>query len=465
MLRQALDLILIAFQEKTAVPLLLFSLVPLAGLLFISRVPLRYNVRNLVVRWRTTALTGAAFTVVVALLVVMYAFVNGMEALTEGSGQPGNVLVLSDGATDELFSNLQHSETSNLEREIAMTDEEGQALPRPVAVDEIERGGKKFALCSRETYVIVNQPVPVPPGQPARRRFVQVRGIVDPDIAARVHGLSLLPGGAWFSDAGIQPGERDRDDRIQAVIGQSVARELGRDLNKPALVVGDVFDLGDRHWVVVGIMAAVGSTFDSEIWAKHQIVGDQFRKPNYTSIVLRLRDGDLPEAKAMAYHVTKNFRPAVQALPETEYYSKLSDTNRQFTWGIRFVAFIMAVGGISGIMNTMFAAISQRTRDIGVLRILGYARGQILMSFLLESLAIALIGGALGCALGCVAHGWTATSIISGGQGGGKTVMLKLIVDANTLALGMLFALVMGIFGGLVPSLSAMRLKPLDAVR
>ena len=125
----------------------------------------------------------------------------------------------------------------------------------------------------------------------------------------------------------------------------------------------------------------------------------------------------------------------------------------------------MSVGGIFGVMNTMFAAISQRTKDIGVLRLLGYARWQILVSFLLESLVIALVGGLLGCALGSLADGWTATSMMMGQGGGGKSVVLQLAVSADIIATGILLTLLMGLLGGLLPALSAMRLKPLEALR
>src|SRR5207245_1526475 len=149
-----------------------------------------------------------------------------------------------------------------------------------------------------------------------------------------------------------------------------------------------------------------------------------------------------------------------------EYYSRLSQTNRQFLFAIVFVAIIMAVGGVFGVMNTMFAAISQRTKEIGVLRVLGYKRWQILASFLLESLAIALAGGLLGCAVGYLADGWTATSIVQGGQGGGgKSVVLRLVVDHEILMCGLLFTLVMGRLGGLIPALSAMRLRILESLR
>jgi len=128
------------------------------------------------------------------------------------------------------------------------------------------------------------------------------------------------------------------------------------------------------------------------------------------------------------------------------------------------VAIVMALGGVFGVMNTMFAAVNQRTRDIGVLRLMGFDRWQILFSILLESLMIAMIGGAIGCAVGTLADGWTATSIVSGGQGGGKFVVLQLTVTADILGAGMILALIMGALGGILPGLVAMRMRPLEAL-
>ena len=119
---------------------------------------------------------------------------------------------------------------------------------------------------------------------------------------------------------------------------------------------------------------------------------------------------------------------------EKEYYASLSETNQQFLFAIIFVTAVMAVGGIFGVMNTMFAAISNRVKDIGVLRILGYARWHILVSLLLESLVIALLGGLLGCALGSLANGTTVNSVVGGSGGGGKFVVLELVVDTNKWA-------------------------------
>jgi ABC-type lipoprotein release transport system permease subunit len=415
----------------------------------LRRIPFGYNLRNLVVRWPTTLLTGLAFTVVVSLLTVMLAFVNGMFRLTQASGQSANVLVLSEGATEESVSSLGYGDVTKIDHwPTVLKDEQGHPLT------------------SWEVYLVVNQPIPNPqPGKP-QRRFLQVRGLKDPAQTGRVHNLALRAGGAWFSEADIQPvpGSATGEQAIQVVLGEGIARVLGQDQGKRSLEPGDIFPMAERQWIVVGILDSSGSTFDSEIWAKQQIVGEKFGKPSYSTVVLRTADA--ATAQRTAKEVSAEFKsPAVAAQVETEYYEKLSTTNWQFFWATMFVAGVMALGGVFGIMCAMFAAVSQRQKDIGVLRILGYARWQILESFFLEAMMLALVGGAIGCLLGLLVDGWSATSIISSGQGGGKSVALKLVVDARILLGGLVFALVMGNIGGLLPALSAMRVRPLESVR
>jgi ABC-type lipoprotein release transport system permease subunit len=428
----------------------------MAGLALAGKVPLKYNLRNLVVRWPVTLLTAVAFFLVVGLLTVMLAFVNGMYKLTEGSGHPENVVVVSDGATDELFSNLGFGDITDL----------------PNQAKEVLRDDRDKPLVSWEAYALVNQPIPqvehqapwwygvltrlgvVQPGEGRKRRFVSVRGIEDPVKAGQVHKLPLHPGGEWFSPSGVP----------QAVLGEGLARELGADQGKPSLGPGDVFELGPRKWEVTGVLQSAGSTFDSEVWVKFGLVKDTFGKDSYTTAVLATADAEA--ARRTAADLTANYKkPAVQASVEPEFYDKLNATNQQFLYAILFITFFLMIGGVFAIMNTMFAAISQRTKDIGVLRILGFARWQVLVSFFLESLLLALVGGALGCAAGLLANGWTVSSIVSSGMGGGKSVVVKLIADAPVLCFGLLFALVMGCLGGLLPALSAMRLRPLESLR
>jgi ABC-type lipoprotein release transport system permease subunit len=410
-------------------------------LAILGKVPLAYNVRHLAVRWRSTAVTALAFTLVVFLLMVMLAFVNGMERLTEGGGCPGNVIVLSQGVTDELLSYLSVADASDV------TFQRG-----------VMRNDQGWPVCSREIYTVISQPGGSAPGERPGHHLLQIRGLEDAEMAARLHGIKLHPEGRWFSEAGVRMlPEHPGHPVIEAVVGEGIARELG-------LAVGDFFAVGPRQWLVVGVLNSAGSPFGSEIWAQRQIVGQTFGiESACTSVILRTADAD--SARELARELSTRFKSAaLWAQPETEYYRKMADMNRRFLVAAYLVASLMAIGGAFSVMNTLFAAVHQRRKDIGVLRALGYSRRQILVSFLLESLAIALLGGTVGCALGLAANGMTASSTIAGDQGV-KDVVLKLVVDANTVTIGLIFTVVMGILGGLLPALSATRLRPLDALR
>jgi ABC-type antimicrobial peptide transport system permease subunit len=211
-------------------------------------------------------------------------------------------------------------------------------------------------------------------------------------------------------------------------------------------------------------MKSAGTVFDSEVWARRSVVGPLFGKETYTSVVVRAADG-AAALKLRDYFRDDYAKSALEAFTEPEYFSSLGETNKQFLVGIVFVTVIMSIGGVMGVMNTMFAAISQRTRDIGVLRLLGYSRLRVVISFLVESVMIGLVGGGLGCLLGSLVNGTTATSIVSSGAGG-KTIVLELKVDSTIIAVGLLFSLVMGVIGGLIPSvMRAVWLKPLEALR
>lgn len=438
-------------------------------------VPISYNVRNLLVRWITSGLTCIAFILVTGLLTAMLAFVKGMTKLTQNSGQPGNVIILSEGSTDEGFSNLVFSDTGDIENQPGIVMQDGKRL------------------CSRETYLVVNQPIENPKKGRPSRRFIQMRGVDDPEVSAAVHGIKLLPNGRWFSGAGVQkiadPSTADSSSStaptgsaaktaagtasaIEVVIGEGVAHELakGRSAatlrtakNPGRLEIGDSFNIADRQWLIVGIMQSSGSTFDSEVWGKRSVIGPKFGKEKYSSLVLRAKDA--PEAAKLKEFFKHYEKASVNPLLETEYFESLSQINKQFEFGIAFVTFFIAVGGVFGVMNTMFAAISQRTKDIGVLQLLGYGKLHIMVSFLLESLVIAIVGGLIGCAFGSLVDGTSATSVVGSGQGGGKTVVLRLTVDSISFCYCMLLTVAMGLLGGFLPAFSAVRLKPLEALR
>src|SRR5205823_11101486 len=166
---------------------------------------------------------------------------------------------------------------------------------------------------------------------------------------------------------------------------------FGADFGRDSLNVGDQLKLGDTPMVIVGIMQSAGKTFDSETWATNARVSKAFGKQAYTTVVLRVNDDNAEtaarSAELMANHLTKNFTtPRVRALPEPRYYEDLAKSNSSLMYMVVVVALIMSLGGIMRVMLVMFAAISQRIKDIGVMRVVGYKRWQILVSFMLESL-------------------------------------------------------------------------------
>ena len=497
------------WQISTDSPILLGIVAGVVGfvlLLFVlTKVPLSYNVLNLAVRWKTALLTAFAFTLVVCVQTVFLAFINGMYAMTESSGHPGNVMIMAEGATDEAFSSLAFADATDLETQEGVLREDGQPL------------------VSRETYLNAVQTLTNPPPGRPRRRFLQVRGVELPEKSARVHSMRLGAGGSWFSEAGVRAIGKQGETAIEVVLGAGIARELGADRhgkelvaakNRNQLEVEDTFDIGDRLWIVTGIMEQTGSLYDSEVWTKQSQIGPLFGKPNYSTFVLRAdpnfrkdqRETFLAAKKQKAqedydmavalkkedptaptpikqeiktpknddawgaelvrdYFANEYTKAQINPQVETTYFSNMSATNMQFLIATIVLSLIMSLGGIFGVMNTMFAAISQRTKDIGVLRLLGYKRWQILVSFLLESIVLSIVGGLIGCAIGSLCDGLTASSIVSGGQGGGKSVVLRMTVDASTLTMGMLLSILMGLIGGLIPSLSAMRLTALEALR
>jgi putative ABC transport system permease protein len=429
---------------------------------YFAKIPINYNIRNLVVRYRTTMLTAIAFTMVIGVLTFLMGFINGLQRLTQSTGNPKNVIVLSQGATDEGISNLPFENMGDIAQQ-----------------DGVERMNDE-PLCSRESYMVVSLPIEDPKPNGLTRRLLQMRGLYDPVASAKVHEFDLFPGGSWFSEAGVRPSEDpDKPPYVEVVLGQGIAGGLGADRseanrlnakNKDRLEVGDTIQLDRRQLLVTGIMKSEGTTFDSEVWAKHSVIGPLVGKSNYTTLILRATSAQ--EAKKLEGFFTgedkdnKYEKSQVSAFTEPKYFKSLGETNLQLLIGTMVVATVMGFGGVMGVMNTMFAAISQRVRDIGMLRLLGFSRWRILISFLAESLLIALLGGLIGCAIGYLCNGFKVTSIVSSGNGpAGKAVVFRVLVDWGVLGIGLTISMMMGFIGGLVPALSAMRLKPLESLR
>ena len=246
---------------------------------YLARIPIGYNIRNLIVRYRTTLLTAVAFTMVIGVLTFLMGFINGLKKLTQSSGNPENVIVLSQGATDEGISNLPFENMGDLAQQ-----------------DGVVRFNDE-PLCSREVYLVLSLPIAEPKPNSPSRRLLQVRGLYDPIASAKVHNFELLPGGEWFSEAGVRPSvDPNKQPLVEVVLGEGIARGLGSDRseatrlaakNPDSLEVGDTIQLDTRELLVTGIMKTEGTTFDSEVWAKQSVIGPLLGKSNYTTLVLR----------------------------------------------------------------------------------------------------------------------------------------------------------------------------------
>jgi ABC-type lipoprotein release transport system permease subunit len=374
-------------------------------------VPLSYSCRNLRVRWKTTLMTASGFTLVIAALVVMLAFIRGIEQACAVSGEPENVLLLAKGNSDEVMSRLDRAAASQAESTRGVT------------------------LASRELYMVVHHQDP----KTGDYRFLQLRGVLP--AAFRVHTVVRVIRGEPF-----------RPSQSEVIIGKAVQRETG-------LGVGDVLDVGRKRWKVRGVFEANGSAFEAEVWADLNEVASQFRREgSYSSVVLRAADA--ASAEELAERLAHGRGSSVDAMTETRYYQKQAEEAGVMKTAAWVIAWFMGVGAMFGVMNTMFAAIAQRTKDIAVLRIMGYEAGHILLSFLLEATLIAVLGGGLGLALGCATNGLTQSASV-----GARQIDFAFRIDAGIVAFAAAFVVVMGVLGGVLPALSAMRIKPLEALR
>lgn len=381
-------------------------------------IPLSYSCRNLRVRWKTTLMSASGFTLVVAALVVMLAFIRGIETACAVSGEPENVLLLAKGNNDEVLSRLDHQVLAQVEN------------TRGVARDAANQ-----PLTSRELFLVLQHQ----DEQTGAYSFLQLRGVLP--AAFHVHTLVRVTDGETF-----RPGQGE------VVIGKAVQRETG-------FQVGDLLKVGPRRWKVSGVFEANGSALESEVWADLDEAASQFRREGaYSSLVLRAADAE--SAEELAERLADNRSVSVEAMTETNYYRKQAKEGDIIKLAAWVIAWFMGVGAMFGVMNTMFAAIAQRTKDIAILRLMGYEAVHILLSFLLEATLIAVLGGSAGLALGCAVNGLTQSAAI-----GGRQIDFAFRVDVAIVAFATAFTVVMGVLGGALPALSAMRVKPLEALR
>jgi putative ABC transport system permease protein len=384
-------------------------------------IPLSYIARNLWVRRVTTMLTSGGMALVVYTFATVLMMSEGIRATLVATGQRDNVLVLRKGSGAEINSGIDRVQASILE-----------TLPG------IANDAQGAPLASKET-VVLNSLPKQGSGKPSN---VTMRGTTPT-------GLLLRP------QVRLVQGRMFRPGTAEVVVGRAISSgfagvELGRSLR-----------FGGRDWLIVGVFDAAKSAFDSEIWGDADLMMQSFRRNAYSTVVFRLADARGYEA--LNQRITDDPRLTVEAKPEIRFYEEQSEALATF---IRILgtalSVIFSIGAVVGAMITMFAAVAQRTGEIGTLRALGFRRGAVLLAFLGESLLLSLVGGVIGLAAASVMQvvNVSTTNFQTFAELAFQFTMTPAIV-VQTLV----FSLVMGFVGGFIPAWRAARLKIVDCLR
>ncbi len=385
-----------------------------------------YHLRNAVARWRSTAATVGGIAVVVLVFALLEALAAGIETIGANTGDPRNLLVTRRGATAETTSQVTLEQARTL-----------RYLPG------IARDAAGEPLASADLLIVVNLPRTAA-GDDAN---VQLRAVSATGLALRPQ--VRLVAGRWF-----RPGQREvvASDRLAARFA--------------SLRPGAVFASSGHEFTVVGTFDGGESAFDSEVWLDADEARAAFDRDNYSSVVLRPENSVAREELVRRIETDKRLKLRAQA--ESEYYASQTTTAVPLKVLGRFLAVTMSVGACFAAMNTMYAAVGARTREIGTLRVLGFGRAGILAGFMVEGTLLALAGGIIGCALSLLAQPAMTAFGVSLGTINFDTfseTILRFSVTPAVAVKSLLFAAALGLAGSFLPAIRAARLPVIGALR
>jgi putative ABC transport system permease protein len=375
-------------------------------------IPVTYNFRSVKARWTSAIVAVLGIAGTVGVFVAMLSLARGFKATLVSSGAEDNALLVRAGSTSEMMSGVR------LEDVKVVQDAPGVAQ------------GPNGPLVTSEVVVIA----PFPLASTGTDANAQVRGVSANVLEIRknvkiVEGRMFTPGLA------------------ELVIGKNVSGAYR------GMTLGNTIAFGGGQWKIVGIFDAGGSAFDSEAWCDARVLDDIYKRPTniFQSATVHLASaGDFQKFKDA---VTSDPRLNLDVSREIEYYSKQSTRMTQLITILGgLVAFVMAIGAIFGALNTMYSAVAERGREIATMRALGFGGGAVVFSFLIEALLISFVGGAIGCIAVLPLNGLTT------GAMNWQTfshLAFAFRITPVLLAAGIVFALAMGLLGGLPPAIRA----------
>lgn len=383
-------------------------------------IPLKYNLRNLIVRRVSTLMTVGTIALVVAVFVALFALANGLNSSLIASGSPENVMILRQGSQTEMQSGVSKEAFQII-----------QTLPG------IARDKNDKPMASAEIAVIVN----LPRRGSDQASNVTLRGLGETGFALRPR-IKLVEGRMFRPDVG------------EAIVSRKIAERFD------GTSLGQTLQMGRRGFAVVGVFDAGGTSFDSEIWSNVTDVADAFDRGGYSSVLARAEN--VATRDQLISRIEAEQRLKLEAKGEIKYYEEQTSASGPIRGLGIFVAIIMGIGACFGGMNTMYASVAYRTREIGTLRALGFSKAAVMTSFVIESMMLALIGGVVGCLLALPVNGITT------GTMNFKTfseLAFSFRISPDLVVSALIFSLVLGLIGGLLPSRMAARMPITKALR
>jgi ABC-type lipoprotein release transport system permease subunit len=383
-------------------------------------IPLKYNIQNLKARGVSTIMSVFGIGIVIAVMLSMIGLYNGVKKATTTTASKDSMMVLREGAQAEVSSWV----TKEAYRII-------RALPG------IQKDTKGEPMISPEIVIAFK----IPKKDNPKGSNISVRGVTQNAFVMRPY-VHLIQGRMFH------PGSSE-------VIVARRIRDRFENTN-----LGDTFKFGPQQWHVVGIFEAPNSAFASEIWADVDFLGQARKRTAYSSLLVKPVDRASFESIKAA--IKNDNRLKLQVKSESQYYNEQTTGLLGIVILVFIVALFMVAAAILATMNTMFAAVSSRKKELATLRAIGYKRRQILLAIVIESAFVAFLGGVAGILLALPVN-FISTGTINWATF--SEVAFNFDVDRGVALMGLVLAVVSGVIGGLIPAAGAARMPITQALR
>jgi putative ABC transport system permease protein len=386
-------------------------------------VPLRYNVRSLFVRKITTAATAIGIALVVAVFAAASMLGAGIEKALGSSGRDDYAIVMRDGSDAELSSRVEGSHL-------------GLIRDQP----QVNRTGGEAVI--GEIVIVITAELADGSGGMTN---VLVRG-TSPE------GIDFRP------EVKVVRGRRPQPGTNEVMVGTGIAGRF------KGIAVGQQFDLRrNRPLQVVGEFSADGSSYESEVWGDVDVIRTSLGREGMVSSV-RVKLANAAAFPAFRAALEADKRLGVQVMRESDFYKKQSEGTSTFLMGMgTIIAILFSLAAMIGCVITMNGAVAHRTREIGTLRALGFSRLAILTSFVFEAIVLALLGGAIGLAFVILVTRFGSFRMMNFATF--SEIVFQFVVTPGVIISSLIFAVVMGLIGGLAPAIRASRVSPVEAMR